>query len=195
MNVNYLKINADKTEILLLYPESLCSRVIIKGIINGECIRFADEVKNVGVWLDKHLNMDRHTNKIVSHSHKLLKDIGRIRNVLSNKHTEMLVHSVVSSRLDNCNSLFFNMKRENIFKLQKVQNAAARLVARKKKRDSVSSVIKELYWLRVESRIIFKILLLVFKSIHGMCSRNLTQKITYKGYNCRPNDYLQLETK
>ena len=196
MNVNFLKINADKTEILLLYPESLHSRVIIKGtIVNGECIRFADEVKNVGVWLDEHLSMDKHTNKIVSHSHKLLKDIGRIRNILSNKHTDMLVHSVVSSRLDNCNSLFFNMKRENIFKLQKVQNAAARLVARKKKRDSVSSVIKELHWLRVESRIIFKILLLVFKSIHGMCSRNLTQKITYKGYNCRPNDYLQLETK
>ena len=59
MNVNFLKINADKTEILLLYPESLRSRVIIKGtIVNGECIRFADEVKNVGVWLDKHLNME-----------------------------------------------------------------------------------------------------------------------------------------
>ena len=28
-----------------------------------------------------------------------------------------------------------------------------------------------------------------------MCSRNLTQKITYKGYNCCPYDYLQLETK
>ena len=93
-------------------------------------------MKNVGVWLDKHLNMDTHTNKIVSHSHKLLKDIGRIRNVISKKHTEMLVHAVVSSRLDNCNSLFFNMKKGNLFKLQKVQNAAARLVARKKKRLS-----------------------------------------------------------
>jgi hypothetical protein len=196
MNANFLKINADKTEILLLYPESLCNRVIIKGtIIDDQCVRFSNEVKNVGVWLDKHLNMDKHTNKVVSHSHKLLKDIGRIRNVVSKKHTEMLVHSVISSRLDNCNSLFFNMKKDNIFKLQKLQNAAARLIARKRKRDSVSMVIKELHWLRVESRIIFKILLLVFKSIHGMCSQNLIDKIKYKGYNCRPNDYLLLETR
>ena len=197
MNVNFLKINADKTEILLLYPESLRNRVIIKGtFIKDQCVRFSNVVKNVGVWLDKHLNMDTHTNKIVSHSHKLLKDIGRIRNVISKKHTEMLVHAVVSSRLDNCNSLFFNMKKGNLFKLQKVQNAAARLVARKKKRDSVSTVIKELHWLRVESRIIFKILLLVFKCIHGLCSQNLVQKVVvYKGYNCRPNDFLQLETK
>ena len=188
MNVNFLKINGDKTEILLLYPESLSEKVIIKGtFINDQCIRFSDEVKNVGVWLDKHLNLDFHTNKIVSHSHKLLKDIGRVRNVLSKKHTEMLVHAVVSSRLDNCNSLFFNMKKENIFKLQKVQNAAARLIVRKKKRDSVRTIITELHWLRVESRIIFKMLLLVFKSLRGKCSHNLKQKLTYKSNNCRSN--------
>ena len=47
MNVNFLKINGDKTEILLLYPESLSEKVIIKGtFINDQCIRFSNEVKN-----------------------------------------------------------------------------------------------------------------------------------------------------
>jgi hypothetical protein len=41
-------------------------------------------------------------------------------------------------RIDYCNSLFFNMPKENIYKLQKVQNSAARLVTRKLKRDSIS---------------------------------------------------------
>jgi hypothetical protein len=194
MNINFLKINPEKTEILLLYPQSLASQVIIKGtFIEGKCIRFSNEVKNVGVVLDKNLTFEKHVNKIVSHGLKLLKDIGRVRSVLTTKHTEMLVHAVTSTRLDYCNCLFFNMKKDNIFKLQKLQNAAARLVMKKRKRESVRTVLRELHWLRVESRIIFKLLLLVHKIVRGKCSKNL--KITYKGHNCRPDDFLQLESR
>ena len=194
MNANFLKINSDKTEILLFYPPSLSSEIIIKGtFIDGQCIRFSNDVKNVGVWLDKHLNLEKHINKIVSHCHKLLKDIGRVRNMLTNKHTEMLVHAVTSSRLDYCNSIFFNMNKNNVYKLQKVQNAAARLVMKKRKRESVRTVLNELHWLPVESRILFKILLLVHKVVKGKCSKNL--KVSYKRHNCRPDDFLMLEVK
>ena len=53
--------------------------------------------------------------------------------------------------------------------------------------------MRELHWLRVESRIIFKVLLLVFKVIHGQCPKNM--EIRYKSHNCRPQDFLLLETK
>ena len=125
------------------------------------------------MWVDKNLDMTFHINKVVSHCYKILKDIGRIRSVLSQKHTEMLVHSLISHRMDYCNSLFYNMDKSNLEKLQKVQNTAARLIVRKKKRESISSTIKDLHWLRVESRIIFKILLLVYKSINGTSSKNI----------------------
>ena len=105
----------------------------------------------------------------------------------------MLVHSVITTKLDYCNSLLINTSQANLFKLQKVQNTAARLVVRGRKRDGISKVLKELHWLKIESRIIFKILLLTYKRINGLCSQNL--KIEYKAYNCRPQDYLKLETK
>jgi hypothetical protein len=191
MHKMFLKINGDKTEILLLYPDSLEDKVIVRGvIIDDQCIRFSKYVKNVGLWLDGNLNFDYHVNKIVAHCFKLLKDIGRIRTVLSRKHTEMLVHAVSSSRLDYCNSVFFNMKKSNLYKLQKVQNAAARLVVRKRKRDSISATLKELHWLRIESRILFKLLLFVFKYIQGNSPTNL--QIRFKTHNCRPNDFLML---
>ena len=117
--------------------------------------------------------------------------MGRIRNVLSQKHAEMLVHAIISSRLDNCNSLFFNISKSNLYKLQKVQNAAARMVLRSKRRCSVSDGLKELHWLRVEARVMFKIILLVYKSVTGQCSANL--EIKYKAHNCRPQDELLLE--
>ena len=68
-NAHYMKINPDKTEILLLCPSSLNDEVIIKGVIfEDQCIRFSTEVKNVGVWLDRNLTMDKHVSQVVSHS-------------------------------------------------------------------------------------------------------------------------------
>ena len=175
MNNQFLKINPDKTEILLLYPRSMENEVIIRGtIINDQqCIRFSEEVKNVGVWIDKNLEMTNHINKIVSHCFKILKDIRRIRSFLTQKDTETLVHSVTSMRFDYCNSLFHKINKSNIDKLQKVQNAAARLIVRKKKRESISETIKDLHWLRVDARIMYKILLLVYKGVNGTSSKNI----------------------
>ena len=119
----------------------------------------------------------------MSHCYKLLKDLGRIRNVLSRKHAEMLVHAIITSRLDYCNSLYFNISKSNVYKLQKVQNAAARLVMRSKRRCSVSGALKELHWLRVEARVMFKIILRVYKSVAGQCSANL--EIKYKSHQRR----------
>ena len=190
----FLKINPDKTEILLLFPKSMKNEVIIKGtfINDQQCIRFSDAVKNVCVWIDKNLEMSDHINKIVSHCYKILKDIGRVRPVLTQDHTEMLVHAVTSTRLDYCNSLFHKIDKSNIDKLQKVQNAAARLIVKKRKRESISQSIKELHWLRVESRIVFKILLLAYKGIHGTSSKNIA--LDFKTHNCRPNEFLMLKT-
>ena len=153
MNKQFLKINPEKTEMLLCYPDSLKDKVIIKGVIfEDQCIHFSGEVKNVGLWLDSHLTFNDHVIKVVSHCHKLLKDIKRIRSLLSTQHTAMLVHAVISSRIDYCNSVFFNINKSNVKKLQKVQNSAARIVARKTYRVLISGTLKDLHWLRIESK-------------------------------------------
>ena len=107
-------------------------------------------------------------------------------------HLERLVHAVISSRFDYCNSILMNISKENMYKLQKLQNAAAKLVTGKRKRDSATVALRELHWLNVESRIVFKVLLLTFKILKGQCSQNMSLK--YKGFNGRPDDYLLLET-
>ena len=47
-------------------------------------------------------------------------------------------------------------------------------------------------WLNVESRIVFKTVLLAYKVINGMCSDNLV--LNFKSFNGRPSDFLMLET-
>jgi hypothetical protein len=56
----------------------------------------------------------------------------------------------------------------NINKLQKLQNACARLIFGKKRREHVTPLLKQLHWLPIRQRIVFKILLLVFKFYQEM---------------------------
>ena len=64
----------------------------------------------------------------------------------------MLMHADIS-KLDYCYSLFFNSSKANMCKLQKLQNAAAHLVERECKHESISVTLIELYWSPVEGGI------------------------------------------
>ena len=90
-----MKINPDKTELMLCRPPSLNSEVIINGIIyKDQCIRFSDTVKNVGVTLDCNMTLDTHINKITSHSYKILKDIAQIKKFLSKGRHQTIAHAL-----------------------------------------------------------------------------------------------------
>ncbi len=53
-------------------------------------------------------------------------------------------------------------------KIQRVQNAAARVVMGLKKHDHITEARKELHWLPVEARLNFKILTLTWKALNDM---------------------------
>ena len=180
MNSFFLKINPDKTEIILFVPKCLSNQPTINGTVfsDGTCIRFSNTVTNLGVTLDRFLTFESHVNWTVAYCYKLLKDVSSIRNLITKQQTEMLVHSIISSRLDYCNSLFYGINKSVIEKLQKVQNAAARCVLKLRKRDSIRLELVNLHWLRVHERILFKVLLLVFKCLNGMAPVELCSLLT-----------------
>ena len=188
----FMKINLDKTELMLCGPPSLNSKVTISGIIYGDqCIRFSDNVKNVGVTLNCNMTLDAHINKVTSHSYKILRDIAQIKKFLSKGYLQTLVHAIVTSRLDYCNSLFTGLSQSNLEKLQKLQNRAAKLICGFGSSESVPAAIQSLHWLRVEERIAFKTLLLVHKVLRNRCSSNLV--LDYRCFNGRPDDSLLLQ--
>ena len=135
MNAHFLKLNQDKTEIICFLPNIAGRHDAISGtFFENDCIRFSNAAKNLGFTIDKHLKMDLHIDGIVSHCYKLLGDVRRNRHLLSDENVETVVHSIVSSRLDNCNSLFHGIDQKNMNKLQKLQNAAARIISKRKKK-------------------------------------------------------------
>ena len=82
---------------------------------------------------------------------------------MSKNDFESYVHSIISSKLDYCNVVLYGINKSVVYKLQMLQDAAARLIFKLPKHCSVSDAIRQLHWLRVEERIIFKIILFVYK--------------------------------
>ena len=182
MNQHSLKMNADKTQIIVFGNKKFLNQLRIKGtfMTSGVCVRFADSVKHLGVWLDQCLTLDKHISRIASACYANLRTIRSIRKFLNHNLTESLVHSLITCRLDMCNSIFFGMSKSNISKLQTIQNAALRLILKLKKHDSVSDHFANLHWLNIEQRIHFKILVTVFKCINSMAPAPLSNLLVIK---------------
>ena len=64
-------------------------------------------------------------------------------------------------------SLLYGLPQHLILRLQSIQNTAARVVTRTKKFDHIPAVFKQLHWLPVRYRIVFKVLLLVYEALNG----------------------------
>ena len=79
----------------------------------------------------------------------------------------MIIHAFISSRLDYCNSLFTCLSKNQLYRLQTVQNSAARLLMHINKRAHITPVLAALHWLPVQYRIQFKILVITFRALHG----------------------------
>ena len=71
--------------------------------------------------------------------------------------------SIVSTRLDYCNSVLYGVSAQNIQRLQKVQNSLARVLSGTKKREHTKPVLRDLHWLSVPQRIEYKVALITHK--------------------------------
>ena len=99
-----------------------------------------------------------------------LRQIRTIRWSWTSDSTKTLVNAFVNSRLDYCNSLLYGVGEGLMDRLQRVQNAAARLVSGAKKYDHITPIMMDLHWLPIRRRVTFKVATLVYKCLHGCAS-------------------------
>ena len=112
-----------------------------------------------------------------------MRNIAKIRKYLSQDTCEILVHAFISSTLDHCNSLLHGLPKYLLTRLQAVQNAAARVVTLTPKHDHMTPILINLHWFPVEFRITFKVLLLVYKALHGLAPSYISDLLNFKTYS------------
>ena len=128
-NGSKLKMNDDKTECMLIGTRQQLAKLSFDHIAVGEKSIFPSRtVKNLGIQMDSNLTFHEQINKLCKSSFYFLYNIRKIRKYLTKDVTATLVHALVISRLDYCNSVLYGLPAYQIAKLQRVQNAAARLV-------------------------------------------------------------------
>ena len=84
---------------------------------------------------------------------------------MNRKNLVTLVHSLIISKVDYCNSLFIGLPNVILKKVQSVLNRAARLIFNLPPRVPTTSSLIELHWLPLKARIEFKICLFTFKAL------------------------------
>jgi hypothetical protein len=177
MSGNFLKLNDDKTELLLIgNPKRTALINDFALLIGGAEVRPSRNARNLGVLFDdESLKFQSFIQKTASTASHHIRSLSRIRNYLPLWLAKDLTSSLVLSRLDYCNALLAGLPKTTIKPLQMVMNMAARLVCKSKKFDHVSPLLKELRWLPVDQRIQSKILTLTHKARHGLAPSYLAE--------------------
>ena len=124
-----------------------------------------ESFKNLGVQLDKKLNMSEHIKTVSKTCYMHIRNISKIRKLVNQETAHTMVRCMVLSRLDYCNALLYSLPVKNLQKLQAIQNASARVITQTRKYDHITPHLLSLHWLPVKQRIQFKIMVTAFKAL------------------------------
>ncbi|KAJ8048205.1 hypothetical protein HOLleu_00421 [Holothuria leucospilota] len=86
--------------------------------------------------------------------------------MLITESAKLAVHSIVTFRTDDCKNLPVVINKSLLKRLKNIQPTAARSVTRKREFYFIKNDLIVLHWLPTKKRIVFKILVLLFKSLH-----------------------------
>jgi len=109
-----------------------------------------------------------------------IRDPHRIRNTLYYSTAQTIATSLIHSMVDYCNSLFLNLPRCQLDRLQLILNSAARAVSKTPRYRHISPILKSLHWLKIDQRIQYKVLSLTYKTLQ---SQNLPISTAFSTFN------------
>ena len=155
MRSNFFKLNGDKSEYLIFGSAKNWNKLNVRSVhIDQASVSRASHARNVGVIFDSNFTPEAHINKLCA----------------SQIVPFSWIHREISRPTRNCNVtprygniLLYGLPKKLGSKLQRVQNAAARLVKLTSRRTHITPIHKELHWLPISQRIefIFSLLFIV----------------------------------
>ena len=167
MNSNKLLLNPSKTEFLLIgtKQQRLKFSQLTTLSLGNDIIPVSSSARNLGFIFDSGMSFTDQINSLSKSCHFHIRDIRRIRHLLPLSAATALANSLVSSKLDYCNSLYNGISQANLNKIQRIQNTLARVVTNTSKFEHITPILKKLHWLPIKQRIDYKLCLLTYKTL------------------------------
>ena len=167
MNSNKLLLNPSKTEFLLIgtKQQRLKFSQLTTLSLGNDIIPVNSSARNLGFIFDSDMSFTDQINSLSKSCHFHIRDIRRIRHLLPLSAATALANSLVSSKLDYCNSFYNGISQANLNKIQRIQNTLARVVKNTSKFEHITPILKKLHWLPIKQRIDYKLCLLTYKTL------------------------------
>jgi len=127
------------------------------------------QVRVLGVHLSSNLSLDKHISSVSTTCFHHLCQLIRIRRSLDADSTATLLHAFVTSHVDYCNAVLSAAPKKTTDRLQRVLNAAARVVSDTRKFDHglLRLMHQELHWLDIPERVSYKLGMLTHRCLLG----------------------------
>ena len=160
-----LKLNPSKTEFIILGSKKQRDKFkdLIPILLLDHDTRPKAFVRNLGFIFDCDFNFKRQISQTCKICFYHIRDFRRIRKLLSLEAAKSAACALVTSHLDYCNSLLYNLPDRDIERLQRVQNCLARVVCKVSRYSRSKLLLNFLHWLPVKYRIRFKLCTITFK--------------------------------
>ena len=163
---------------MLIHSKHCPSLSFQSSCVGDESVAASQSTRSLGIIFHEHMSFHAHVSSICRSSFYRLRNLSRIRKYFTKESAEVAVHAFVTSKLDYCNALLYGLPKYQLQRLQYVQNTAAGVISwQVGKFQHITPILCELHWLPIQYRIIFKILLLVYKSLNGTLPSYLAQKL------------------
>ena len=117
--------------------------------VNGNQIQCVEQVRDLGVVIDRNLSLSGQINNTVRIANNHLRNIVFVKKYIDEDSLKKLVVNNVISRVDYCNSIYYGLPKYQLRKLLNILNRASRLVKGVSLRDRITPVLIDLHWLPI----------------------------------------------
>ena len=174
-----LKLNPGKSELIWFDRSSkLLQCTELSFSTSSSLLSPSSTVRDLGVILDSTLSLKPHIAAISRACLFHLRRIRQLRTSLDSASLKTLIHCLILTRLDYCNSILYGLPESTLLPLTKILHQAARLCLGLLYRDHITPALCSLHWLPICERIRFKLALLMYKALTNHLPSYLSSMVT-----------------
>jgi len=150
-------LNPFKTEFLLIGLKKQLDK------IHNFSLNTTHSARNLGFIFDEHLTFSDQLSAISKACYYHIRQLCCISPYLDSTTACTIATSIIHCKVDSCNSLYYNLPKSQITRLQLIQNSIACVVVKAPKSCHITPILCSLHWLKITECIKYKLLSLTYK--------------------------------
>ena len=165
---NGLQLNARKTQTLKVCKKSVLGQLndLPNIIVDTTTIEYSDVVKNLGLYMDQHLDFHAHVNKVCKTVHGGLHGLNRLRSSTPLRVREEMFNALLKPHFMYCDVIYSATTTTVFSRLQMAFNSCLRYVLDLRKYDHISQHSSRLLGCNLETYFKLRVATFLFKIIN-----------------------------